>query len=170
MPRRAGRTARPTGSAGPAGHGVADPGWDGLGVPDVQWQARPADAGAELPAAQEGREPPGPDSRSTAFPMMACSSLLRRRDHRGGGRSRGPHPAWPRSVSRTGRPGHPGRWRGRPSHVAVHVEVAGRPTVDQGDGRGHKENLAPNQQYKANDWGADPMLTGLSTTNEKSPA
>lgn len=33
-----------------------------------------------------------------------------------------------------------------------------------------KRILLPNQQFNANDWGADPMLTGLSTTNEKSPA
>ena len=38
---------------------MADPGRDGLGVPDVQRQARPAEAGAELAAAQERREAAG---------------------------------------------------------------------------------------------------------------
>jgi len=36
---------------------VADPGRDGLGVPDVQRQAGSAQARAELPAAQEARQP-----------------------------------------------------------------------------------------------------------------
>src|SRR5271166_2457527 len=39
------------------GDGVADPGGDGLGVADVQRQARPGQAGAELPAPQERRQP-----------------------------------------------------------------------------------------------------------------
>jgi len=38
-------------------HGVADPGRDGLGVPDVQRQARAGQAGAELPPAQERGQP-----------------------------------------------------------------------------------------------------------------
>ena len=42
------------------GDGVADPGRDGLGKPDVQRQARPAQPGAELPAPQEDASPPGP--------------------------------------------------------------------------------------------------------------
>ena len=39
--------------------GVADPGRDGLGVADVQRQAGAAEPGAELPAAQERRQPAG---------------------------------------------------------------------------------------------------------------
>ena len=39
------------------GDGVADPGRDRLGEPDVQRQARPAQPGAELPAPQERRQP-----------------------------------------------------------------------------------------------------------------
>ena len=56
-------------------HRVADPGRDRLGVPDVQRQARPAQPGAEL-LSGAGTTParPGPDSRSTALPMTACSS------------------------------------------------------------------------------------------------
>ena len=42
------------------GDGVADPGRDGLGVADVQRQARAAQPGAELPAAQERRQPARP--------------------------------------------------------------------------------------------------------------
>ena len=38
---------------------MADPGRDGLGVPDVQRQAGAAEAGAELAAAQERREAAG---------------------------------------------------------------------------------------------------------------
>src|SRR6185437_15286501 len=38
-------------------HRVADPRRDRLGVPDVQRQAGAAEAGAELPAAQEARQP-----------------------------------------------------------------------------------------------------------------
>ena len=54
---------------------VADPRRDRLGVADVQRQARPAEADAELPAAQERlASPPGPDSRSTALPITACST------------------------------------------------------------------------------------------------
>ena len=58
--RRAGRTVRPTGSACPEGDGVADPGRDGLGEPDVQRQARPAQPRAELPPPQERRQPARP--------------------------------------------------------------------------------------------------------------
>src|SRR5207344_38998 len=38
---------------------VADPGRDGLGVADVQRQAWPGQAGAELTAAEEARQPAG---------------------------------------------------------------------------------------------------------------
>jgi hypothetical protein len=50
---------------------VADAGRNGLGVPDVQGQARPGQLGSQLPSPQERGSPPGPDSRSAAFPMMA---------------------------------------------------------------------------------------------------
>src|SRR5258705_4568210 len=42
----------------PQQHRVADPGRDRLGVPDVQRQARPAEAGAELPPPPETPRPP----------------------------------------------------------------------------------------------------------------
>ena len=44
----------------PQGHRVADPGRDGLGVPDVQRQARPAQPRPELLAAQEAGQPARP--------------------------------------------------------------------------------------------------------------
>jgi hypothetical protein len=48
--------------------GIADPGRDGLAVPDVQRQARPAQPGAELPAPiRNDASPPGPDMRSAAL-------------------------------------------------------------------------------------------------------
>ena len=50
---------QPTGSAYRADHRIADPGRDRLGVPDIQRQARPAQPGAGLQAAQERREPAG---------------------------------------------------------------------------------------------------------------
>ncbi len=43
----------------PQGDRVADPRRDGLGVADVQRQARPGQPGAELPAAQEAGQPAG---------------------------------------------------------------------------------------------------------------
>jgi hypothetical protein len=53
---------------------LADPRRDGPGVPDVQRQARPGQAGAELLTAQEAGQPAGPDSSSTAFVVVICSS------------------------------------------------------------------------------------------------
>jgi hypothetical protein len=67
-------------SAGPPaalvaqGDGAADRGRDG-GAAHVQRQAGTGQRRAELLPAQEGGEPPGPDSRSTAVPMIARSSI-----------------------------------------------------------------------------------------------
>src|SRR6185437_28849 len=55
-------------------HRVADPRRDRLGVPDIQRQARPAQPHPQLPPPQERRQPPGPETRSTALPITACSS------------------------------------------------------------------------------------------------
>ena len=51
--------AGPPALAVPQDHCVADARGDGLGVPDVQRKARPAEADAELPAAQERGQPAG---------------------------------------------------------------------------------------------------------------
>src|SRR5208282_6518877 len=51
--------AGPLAVAIPQDDRVADPGRDGLGVADVQRQARATQPGAELPAAQERRQPAG---------------------------------------------------------------------------------------------------------------
>ena len=59
-PRSAGRlgaAAGPLAVPVPQQHRVADPRRDRLGVADVQRQARPGQAGAELPAAQEDGQP-----------------------------------------------------------------------------------------------------------------
>ncbi len=59
---RRGRLAAPAGPlavAVPQGDRVADPGRDGLGVTNVQRQARPGEPGAQLPAPQERRQPAG---------------------------------------------------------------------------------------------------------------
>ena len=68
-----GAAAGPLAVPVPQQHRVADPGRDRLGVADVQRQARPGQAHAELAPPQKLASPPGPDSRSTALPITACS-------------------------------------------------------------------------------------------------
>ena len=59
----------------PQQHRVADPRRHGLGVPDVQRQA----GRRRAPSSRRRRtaRPPGPDSRSTALPITACSRAAR---------------------------------------------------------------------------------------------
>ena len=105
--RRAGRSRRGTGSAGPAGspRGGSRPGYPA--DPDVQRQARAAQPGAELPAAQEAGQPARTRTTGpTALPMMACSRASRARAASGVGRSR--------AGAAVAGPSPPGRHRGLP--------------------------------------------------------
>ena len=114
-PTRAGCSRRPTGTCGPAAPPRCGSRRDRLAVPDIERQARPAQAYAELPRRRKLASPPGPDSRSTALPMTACSrasqAVASAGRRRGGGRP----------ARRTAGPGLPAR----------HVHVAG-------DDRGHR--------------------------------
>ena len=74
-PRRAGGSGRPTGSAGRAGDGVAD-GAGRCGRTRCPAAVRPAQPGAERWRRRKLASPPGPESRSTALPMMASSSAV----------------------------------------------------------------------------------------------
>jgi len=70
------------------GDGVPDGGRDGVGVADVQRQARPAQPGAELLAAQEGRQPAGTRyERDGLADDRPFERLAGQRGRRGGGRA-----------------------------------------------------------------------------------
>jgi hypothetical protein len=98
----------------PQHHGVADPGRDGLGVPDVQRQARPAQPGAELPAPQERGQPARAGQKIDG---LADHRLFQR----GPGRVPGAVPP-------------PVQFHAQPDQILerVHVDIAGH---DRGHGR-----------------------------------
>src|SRR5712691_1792345 len=61
----------------PKDDGVADPGRDGLGVLDIQRKPGPPSRAPSCRRRKNEARPPGPDRRSTAWPMICCSSASR---------------------------------------------------------------------------------------------
>jgi len=70
-------SARPAAVLAAQDDRAADRGGDVSGVADVQRQAGPASRGPRSLERRKLARPPGPETRATALPMMACRSIYR---------------------------------------------------------------------------------------------
>ena len=144
----------------PQDHRAADRGGDLGAVPDVQRQAGPGQPGAQLPGTQEGRQPAGAETRSTALPIMAWRSISRACGVGGRGPG-GSHWSLARWAAGGAWPGRSAAWPGwAAGSAAVVIRSAGRGRRTAGTGSTRSSRAA------GSIW---PVTTGMIVASRPRP-